>query len=114
MAKKNLGVLVGLVIAIALGFLIGARIDSEYVRYVSVFLGSIATGAIIKEQGWLYGGIVGLLLVVVLGIILSRISLHSSNGQIAFPLETKVLLPAVSTVVSGVIGGVVGNLLKKS
>ncbi len=121
--KKFVGIIVGTIVSFAIGFPLGflferivtsAGVGSELTRYSPVFIGGLIAGSICKEKRWLYGGAVGLLWVIILGVILKSIAYQLSWGQMLFAPEIRLLIPAVLTVLAGSFGGFVSQLLKRS
>lgn len=74
------------------------------VNYTAIFIGGIMGARLAQTKGWLHGGLVGIIYMVIVIFIGSRYI------SVAFGLE--IFLRITSGFLTGVLGGVVGVNLK--
>lgn len=74
------------------------------INYIAIFIGGIFTARKVDTRGWLNGGLVGLLYMVVVVIIGMQI--------VSIAIGFQMLLRIVSGFITGALGGVIGVNIK--
>ena len=113
MFRMALGVIVGIVTAITLTLLLPQTFGSVVVRYTTLLVGGGVAGVMCRKKGWLFGGIVGLVVSAIVAGILVEIALEGSGGRIASTAEMGLVGLVGTGIITGSIGGFVGQQLQR-
>ena len=113
MFRMALGVIVGIVTAITLTLVLPQTFGSGVVRYTTLLVGGGVAGFICRKKGWLFGGIVGLIVSAIVAGILVEIALEGSGGRVASTAEMALVRLIVTGVITGSLGGLVGQQLRR-
>ena len=112
MFRMALSVVVGIVTAIALTLVLPQTLGSVVVRYISLVVGGGVAGFICRKQGWLFGGMVGLIVSAIVAGILVEIALDGSGGRVASTPEMGLVGLVATGIITGAIEGFVGQQLQ--
>jgi hypothetical protein len=113
MLRKALGVIVGILATIILTYLLPQTFGSGVVRYTSLLFGSGVAGFICKDKGWLFGGIVGLVVSAIVTAILVDIAGESWGRLALSPPQMRLLWLNVTSIITGSLGGLAGQHLQR-
>jgi hypothetical protein len=113
MFRMVIGVIVGIVTAIVLTLVLPQAFGSGVVRYTTLLFGGGVAGFICRKQGWLFGGLVGLIVTGIVAGILVDISLEGSGGRVASTSEMELVGLVVAGIVTGSLAGFVGQQLQR-
>ncbi len=108
-----LGVIVGIATTITLTLLLPETFGSGVVRYTTLLVGGGAAGFICRKKGWLFGGVVGLIVSAIVAPILVEIALEGSGGRVASTTELQLLRLTGTGIITGSLAGFVGQQLQR-
>jgi hypothetical protein len=106
--------IVGIVTAITLTLLLPQTFGSGVVRYTALLIGGGVAGLICRKKGWLFGGMVGLIVSAIVAGTLVEIALEGSGGRVASTAEMELVGLVVTGIITGSLGGFVGQQLQGS
>ncbi len=113
MFRMALGVILGIVTAITLTFLLPQTLGSGVVSYTTLLVGGGVAGFLCRKKGWLFGGMVGLIVSAIVAGILVEIALEGSGGRVASTAEMELVGLVVTGIITGSLGGFVGQQLQR-
>ena len=108
---KIVSIIIGFGITVILTFLLQEGLKN-YSSYISIFMGCLYVGIMIERKGYIYSGLLALLIVV--SEFLSLFYLVIGNFDKLMALETKTLLLKnyLLELISGVLGGMIGSYIR--
>ena len=110
MAGKFIGVLLGVIFTACVVYWTPNAMRNTVVNNAPFFIGGSITGFICRDKGWLYGGMVGLIIIIIQVAIMRDIL---TSGR-PFPFGWSwFVVTAIATILITVVGGSVGQLLRK-
>lgn len=111
MATKLLAIIPGILTVLALAFILPASFGSRVILYASLLVGGAVTGFFCKQRGWLYGGLLGVVVSAGLVAALADFALPGGLSARLIGLAPTIGVPSLvaTSVVFGALGGFLGE-----